>query len=50
MLTTLLTSDSIPHRMLPVEGYAELEARTRDLELDQGVSPLLSLSPQAPPS
>lgn len=38
MLTTLLTSDSIPHRMFPVEGYAELEARTQDLEGDSEVS------------
>lgn len=38
MITTLLTVDSIPHRLFPVEGYSELEARTRDLEGDDEVS------------
>lgn len=47
MLTTLFTSDSIPHRMFPVEGYAELEARTQDLEADNEVSPPVPPSPVA---
>jgi len=48
MLTTLLTSDSIPHRMFPVEGYAELEERTQDLEADNEVSLDPSLLPSSP--
>lgn len=43
MLTTLLIADSIPHRLFPVEGYAELEARTSDLEIDQEVCSIPTL-------
>jgi hypothetical protein len=50
MLTTLLTSDSIPHRMFPVEGYAELEARTQDLERDSEVRLLLLMARPVPSS
>lgn len=50
MLATLLTSDSIPHRMFPVEGYAELEERSKDLEQDNEVRiELALLLPSSPP-
>jgi hypothetical protein len=47
MITTLLIADSIPHRLFPVEGYSDLEARTQDLETDDEAS-LLSPFPQLP--
>jgi hypothetical protein len=37
MWTTLLKGDDIPHKVFPVEGYADLEARTTSLEGDPEV-------------
>lgn len=42
MWTTLLKGDDIPHKVFPVEGYADLESRTQSLEGDPEVRPPLS--------